>query len=191
MYTGVGIRQLNPSNSLKLNLKLNLWEGFVDTSLLPLQELKYCPLIKAYTLIPEQVLTLLDKMVDLSTEYEWCGYRLLVDYKVRDLKAGDCGCPLDFWHLDVTENPNHPTKPDIHYLYSTHFGTEFITTPMPITEEDVTFKGVVERSECFHVVQAAPNTISKYGRFNLHRGPGVTEDCRRMLLRLTLTEVIK
>ena len=187
MNTAVGIRQLNPSNSLKLNL----WEGFVDTSLLPLQELKYCPLIKAYTLIPEQVLTLLDKMVDLSTEYEWCGYRLLVDYKVRDLKAGDCGCPLDFWHLDVTENPNHPTKPDIHYLYSTHFGTEFITTPMGVVEDDTSFKQVLGRNKDFDYLTVKSNTINKYTRANLHRGPRVTEDCRRMLLRLTLTEVIK
>lgn len=187
MTTGVGIKQLNPADSLKLNL----WEGFVDTSLFPLQELKYCPLIKAYTLIPEHVLTILDKMVDLSMEYEWYGYRLLVDYKVRDLKAGNCGCPLDFWHLDVTENPNHPTKPDIHYLYSTHFGTEFITTPMGVFEEDTSFKQVLGRNDKFDYLIVRPNTISRYTRANLHRGPRVTEDCRRMLLRLTLTEVIK
>lgn len=187
MNTGAGINQLNPANSLKLNL----WEGFVDTSLLPLQELKYCPLIKACTLIPEHVLTILDEMVDFSMEQEWTGMRLLVDYKVRDLKAGDCGCPLDFWHLDVTENPNHPTKPDIHYLYSTHFGTEFITTPMDVFEEDISFKQVLDRHKGFEYLTAKPNTINRYTRANLHRGPRVTEDCRRMLLRLTLTEVIK
>lgn len=190
MNTGVAIKQLNPADSLKLNL----WEGFVDTSLLPLQELKYCPLIKAYTLIPGIVLPILDKIVDLvdfSSDQSWRGMRLLVDYKVRDLKVGDCGCPLDFWHLDVTENPNHPTKPDIHYLYSTHFGTEFITTPMNVFEEDISFKQVLGRNDKFDYLTARPNTISRYTRANLHRGPRVTEDCRRMLLRLTLTDVIK
>lgn len=187
MSTTAAIKQLNPADSLKLNL----WEGFVDTSLLPLQELKYCPLIKAYTLIPEQAFPILDKMVDFSMEQEWYDYRLLVDYKVRDLKAGDCGCPLDFWHLDVTENPNHPTKPDIHYLYSTQFGTEFITTPMDVFKEDIIFKQVLDRHKEFEYLTAKPNTINRYTRANLHRGPRVTEDCRRMLLRLTLTEVIK
>lgn len=187
MTTTAAINQLNPADSLKLNI----WEGFVNTSLLPLQQLKYCPLIKAYSLIPEQVLPILDKMVDFSSDQSWGGMRVLVDYKVRDLKAGDCGCPLDFWHLDVTENPNHSTKPDIHYLYSTHFGTEFITTPMDVFEEDISFKQVLGRNKDFEYVTAKPNTINRYTRANLHRGPRVTEECRRMLLRLTLTEVIK
>ena len=178
---------LNPEGSLELNL----WEDRRDFSSLPLKQFKYKRWDWAYEQgVDKSVRPILDKMFDLASD-ESGSYKWLVDYKVRDLKSGECGCPLDFWHLDVVENPWHDSKPDIHFLFSTEIGTEFITTPMSITEDDTSFKGVVERSEGFHVVQAVPNTISKYGRFNLHRGPRVTKDCRRMLLRLTLTEVIK
>ena len=178
---------INPEGSLSLNL----WEDQSDLSSLPLREFKYKHWDWAYEQgVHESVRPILDKMFELAS-CEGRSYRWLVDYKVRDLEKGDCGCPLDFWHLDVVENPWHESKPDIHYLFSTEVGTEFITTPMEVTEADTSFKGVVERSSGFSVVQAAPNTISKYGRFNLHRGPRVAKDCRRMLLRLTLTEVIK
>lgn len=178
--------KLNPLDSLKLDM----WEGAVDTASLPLQELKYCPLAKAYSQIPKSVANILDEMVEMSFDYSWKTMKPFVDYKVRDLKKGDCGCALDFWHLDVTSNPNHPTNPDIHYLYATDFGTEFITTPMDVFKDDVHFTDVLERNKDFEYVVAKPNTISNYTRFNLHRGPTVTKDCRRMLLRLTLTEVI-
>lgn len=187
MSTIAAIKQLNPAD----NLKLNLWEGSVYTELLPLSEFKYKRWDWAYQCgVHESVKPILDVMFDLASK-EDNSYKWLVDYKVRDLKAGDCGCSLDFWHLDVTENPNHPTKPDIHYLYSTHFGTEFITTPMDVFEEDISFKQVLGRNLDFEYLTAKPNTINRYTRANLHRGPRVTEDCRRMLLRLTLTEVIK
>lgn len=178
--------KLNPLDSLNLDL----WEGAVNTASLPLQELKYCPLAKAYLQLPDEAANVLHRMLGFASDDSWERMKLLVDYKVRDLKEGDCGCALDFWHLDVTSNPNHPTNPDIHYLYATDFGTEFITTPMDFFEDDVHFTDVLERNKDFVYATAKPNTISKYTRFNLHRGPIVTRDCRRMLLRLTLTEVI-
>lgn len=40
-------------------------------------------------------------------------------------------------------------------------------------------------------ISANANCVSAYSRFQLHRGPKVTRDCRRMLLRVTATQVIK
>lgn len=177
---------LNPSGSVKLNLA----RFDIDSNSLPLSEFKYKRWDWAYEKgVHERVRPILEKMFDLTPNEE--RYKWVVDYKVRDLKAGDCGCPLDFWHLDVTKNPNHPTLPDIHFLFATEFGTEFITTPMSFSKEDSSFEAVLERNREFDYLVAEPNTISSYTRFNLHRGPVVNKDCRRLLLRLTLTEVIK
>ncbi|MNF90554.1 hypothetical protein D3C84_731210 [compost metagenome] len=160
---------------------------------LPLQEFKYKRWDWAYENVPDQVKPLLERMFDLMPLDE--DMRWLVDFKVRDLKAGDCGCKIEGWHLDVVSNPNHKSKPDFHLLYTTEFGTEFLTTHMIVDPSDTHFNHAID---CFNLgaverykTSAKPNHVSAYNRFQLHRAPIVPQDCRRMLLRVTATEVIR
>lgn len=179
--------QLNPEGSFKLNLLE--WEDEAFSSL-PLQEIKYGSLLKSYYEIPEVVQPLLDYMLNIMDGIEHEGFRLLVDYKVRDLKAGDCGCTIPGWHTDVVSNPWHDSKPDVHLLFTTEVGTDLAVDPLKVFEDDIHFKSVLARHENINFITTKPNTVNMYGRWNLHRAPIVQKDCRRMLLRLTATEVI-
>lgn len=179
---------LNPIGSLKINLAEFHNDEFDN---LPLAHIKYMHWDKAYEELPDIVKPILGKMFDLMPEdkkMQW-----VVDYKVKDLKVGDCGVPLEGWHLDCVTNPHHQTKPETHLLFSTHFGTEFVKNPWCVGENDIHFKNVVDFYQDLDksFISVKPNTITQYGRFNLHRAPIVTKDCRRMTLRLTQTEVIK
>lgn len=178
------------------SLDLNVFEYWDEAfASLPVQMFKYKQWDWAYKNVPDSVKPLLQQMLDLMAVTAKHNLKWLVDYKVRDLKAGDCGCILDGWHLDVVENPWHNSKPDVHMIYSTEFGTEFLTRKIPVHEDEHHFKDTLsiynlEALES-NVVRSKPNNVSVYNRFQLHRGPRVTRDCKRMLLRLTATEVIK
>lgn len=182
----------------KDSLELDIFEYWDEAfASLPVQEFKYKRWDWAFDKgVPKVVQPLLQKMFDLMAASDDEGHvRWLVDYKVRDLKVGDCGCKLEGWHLDVVENPWHHSNPDFHLIYSTEIGTDFLTQPIPCFPEDEHFSKCLEpfnleRLET-KVVSSKPNHVSAYNRFQLHRGPIVKKDCRRMLLRVTATEVIK
>ena len=180
---------LNPKGSLKTNLAVFNTEGFSD---LPLEHIKYMRWDKAYTQVPEIVKPILLKMFDLMPEdkdMQW-----VVDYKVVDLKKGDCGVKLEGWHLDCVSNPWHKSKPETHLLFSTEYGTEFLTDEMIVEPNEDHFSKVLREYNgwfSFNHIQVKPNTITQYSRFSLHRAPIVKQDCRRVTLRLTQTEVIK
>lgn len=178
---------LNPEGSFKLNLLE--WEDEAFSSL-PLQEIKYGRWDKSYHLVPTPVKQLLQRMFAMmstlgSEDREW-----YVDYKVRDLKVGDCGCAIPGWHTDVVSNPWHKSKPDVHLLFTTEVGTDIAIEQLEVFESDKHFNDVLKRHKNIEFVTAKPNTVSMYGRWNLHRAPIVQKDCRRMLLRLTATKVI-
>ena len=183
----------------KDSLELDIFEYWDEAfASLPVQEFKYKRWDWAFDRgVPKAVQPLLEKMFDLMEASDNEGHtRWLVDYKVRDLKSGDCGCKLEGWHLDVVENPWHDSRPDFHLIYSTEVGTDFLTQPVPCFPEDNHFKQCLdpfnlEYLESNKVVSSKPNYVSAYSRFQLHRGPIVKKDCRRMLLRVTATEVIK
>ncbi|MNF84147.1 hypothetical protein D3C85_755680 [compost metagenome] len=191
MTAGIDMILLN-KDSLALNI-FEYWdEAFAS---LPVQEFKYKRWDWAYDKgVPKVVNPLLQKMFDLMPPDQ--DLRWLVDYKVRELKAGDCGCKLEGWHLDVVESPWHDSKPDFHLIYSTEVGTDFLAQPIPSFQDDGHFLRSLEPFnldylENHRVVSSKPNHVSAYNRYQLHRGPIVKRDCKRMLLRLTATEVIK
>lgn len=132
---------------------------------------------------PWQARRILDKM----EEYLEVGYKsTLVDFKVRDLHAGDCGCMLDGWHIDVVRNPAHVSRSDKHIIYTTIVGTEFMLDKVECSAND--FADIV-LPDSPSVWQAPPNAIVQFDRFNLHRGPVVQHPCTRVLIRLTQTDV--
>lgn len=176
---------------IKLNPDL-IWVDlakFSELGELPLAFFKYKSVQYAQENVPKAIEPILAKMLELMPVDKTM--RLVVDYKVRDLRAGDCGCPLEGWHIDCVTNPQHRSKPETHLIFTSCFGTEFITTPMKVEQDDIHFSTVLSRHQEFDYIQVEPNTITGYSRFNLHRGPLVKEDCRRAVLRLTQTEVIQ
>tara|TARA_Y100000114_G_C11764120_1_gene332338 strand:+ start:31577 stop:32152 length:576 start_codon:yes stop_codon:yes gene_type:complete len=178
-------------DSLSLDLFEYRDEAFAS---LPVQEFKYKRWDWAFDKgVHKSVQPLLEKMLDMMSLIDDKGMRWLVDYKVRDLKVGDCGCILEGWHLDVVSNPNHKSNPDHHLIYSTEFGTDFVAQPIEYTATTNHFNSCLSDldAESLPYVTAKPSHISAYNRFQLHRGPIVTRDCRRMLLRLTATEVVR
>jgi hypothetical protein len=96
-------------------------------------------------------------------DYELC----YLDVKVRDLKKGGSGDWYNNYHYDWVRDYDHPNKHETHLIYSNIFGTHY--------KED----GVVKQCE--------PNRVYMYGR-ELHCSPIVTEDCRRVLIRLSFVD---
>ncbi len=154
--------------------------------------MKYQRWDRAFHFAPDPVKNVLDKMLDIMHLHDDRDMRWVVDYKVRDLKKGDFGCPLPEFHTDCVANPWHESKPETHLVFSTHVGTKFIETPIPVRPEDDHFNKVMadKWDWCLRYRQVRPNTITKYGRFNMHAGPLILKDCRRVLIRLSQTEVI-
>lgn len=187
-------------NTLKTNIFGWTSDAFKD---LPLQDLKYYKYKRAMKNIPEVVHPLIEKMLcvyeDMGLVWDDKdnpeGYTLLIDYKIRDVKTGKCTCGLEGWHIDVVRNPNHNEDSDYHLIYTTEVGTEFLLNKIAIEKSDTTFHDALKRfadsQEAPEIHQALPDTVSLFKRLQLHRGAVAEKDHRRMLVRLTLTKVIK
>ncbi len=182
---------------MKLNTKGSLITKIKQynppVSELPLCYMKYVTPHKALEDLPKYTNDILMDMIDIMSLLKDSKMHWLVDYKVVDLRKGDCGVKLEGWHLDCVSDPWHKSKPETHLLFSTDFGTEYIVDELDVKENEHHFCDVLNRYNNYPFVirQAQPYTITQYGRFNLHRAPIVTKDCRRMTLRLTQTEIIK
>lgn len=163
----------------------------IDWSDVPVQMHKYKKFKEQNWLdMPHQAAHVLDEMFKyLTLQYK----SIYFDFKVYDLKEGDCGCALPEWHIDVTPNPNHPTKECRHLIYTTEIGTEFLTGYMART--DVTdfrdlLTDITEYEEYgIKTLQVPSDVISLYYRSNVHRAPIMTRDCKRVMIRLTETDV--
>ena len=169
---------LNP----ELDLNLLSFPEF-DTSSLPSAFIKYQRVEKVINQLPQPITNIVNQMLGLFKQN--CKSKILIDYKVKNLKKGQPGCSIAGWHLDYTENPNRSEPLEEHLIFSTHVGTEFITTPMVVLPEDTHFTSIIKRNNSFDYIAVKPNTVTKYSRLNLHRGPIIIEDCRRVVIRLT------
>lgn len=171
---------------LNVNSPILLCEGYAyDWTDVPESLHKYkvfSPMIVAK--LPWQARRILDRMEEyLEQDYK----NTLLDFKVRTLNAGECGCPLEGWHIDVTRNPNHNSKPDRHIIYSTIVGTEFMTDRIETDAQDF---ANVDIPHDVKIWRSPADSIVMYDRFNLHRGPIVEKPCKRVLIRLTQTDII-
>lgn len=142
---------------------------------------------KAISTFPEPAVRLLEQM---SQWVEGKHKAVKVDLKVYDLKAGDYTC-IPGWHIDTVTDPRHDSRPENHLIYTNVYGTDFVTTPIAFSEEKTHFSQVIAEIPEDNYLTATPNSIYQYGRFHLHRGAKVTADCRRVLVRITETDVIR
>lgn len=166
----------------------------IDWSDVPVQMHKYKKFKEQNWLdMPHQAAYVLDEMFKyLTLQYK----SIYFDFKVYDLKAGDCGCALPEWHIDVTPNPNHPTKECRHLIYTTEIGTEFLLNEIGVDERVTDFRLSYEKTlqqvnelGFENTLQVPPDVISLYYRSNVHRAPIMTKDCKRVMIRLTETDV--
>lgn len=112
--------------------------------------------------------------------------------KIQDLKVGDQTSGTGHWHLDSSLNPVDYYE---NYIFTTgyHNNTEFFKTPMTIThaKSSSDFNKQVrmvydEKRDRFIL---KPLTIYRYNVSNVHRGRIVTQPEKRILIRLSNTNV--
>jgi hypothetical protein len=119
---------------------------------------------------------------------------VVVDVKLHDIIEGQFPC-LPGWHMDCTLNPWHDTKPDVHHIYvvgagcRTRFLAEDFTMEFPtvIPAQVKTLMNSVEHKSW----KAEEAHVYRYDRFGLH-APSVAESTgKRMLIRVTETDLIR
>lgn len=120
---------------------------------------------------------------------------LCVDVKVSDLASGECTC-IPGWHCDVTTDLLHPSRDDVHHIFVTgrHALTEFVSTQMDIlVGESCPLSEQVRQIEAngYDIWRVPSCTWVTYGRRNYHRGPVSTGAERRLLVRVTETDVVR
>lgn len=154
---------------------------------LPLQEIKYGSYKKIAKDAPDDVVKLVDQMMGYIDK----DMPIRIDYRVRDLKSGQHGCMLPDWHMDCVTNPFHDSRPETHLIYSNVCGTLFMTDELDVREDETHFRSTIKRhGGPFSHIQAEDNRVYMFNRFNLHASPVMTRDCRRVIIRLTKSEVV-
>ena len=119
--------------------------------------------------------------------------RILLDVKVQDLVPSKTSC-IAGWHLDGPENPLHNSKPEIHHLYIHEEGgeTEFIADEFELEINSKMCQGDIVKmiSEDVKITKTVAGSFTTFTRFDFHRGINVKKPMRRLLVRLTETDVI-
>lgn len=104
------------------------------------------------------------------------------------------------WHMDTVGDPWHASRPEVHHLFvsGTASLTEFLAAP---TELDVP-RGLAPhdlmrwlddelRAREPATVRIPSCTLVSYGRLDLHRATPGLADARRLLVRVTETDVLR
>lgn len=124
---------------------------------------------------------------------------VLVELRVADLAAGDAPGQAT-WHVDTVGEPWHASAPERHHLFvgGTACLPEFLAGPL---ELDVpTNGGAYARMDALDrqvralrpsTRHAPPLRFVSYGRLNLHRARPALRAERRLLLRVTETDVLR
>lgn len=125
---------------------------------------------------------------------------LVVDIKVTQIKKGQPPC-IPGWHCDTVVNPFHDSLPEFHHLFVTGHAslTEFIAQPITL-EVNSELKSDSQQllqsfKEQITAIQVEPYkipsaTLVTYGRFHFHRGSIGLYDEKRLLVRVTETNII-
>lgn len=112
--------------------------------------------------------------------------------KIQDLKIGSQTSGTGHWHLDSSLNPVDHYE---NYIFTTGYynNTEFFKTPMIVTHAKSSsdfnkqVRTVYDKQKNSFILK--PFTIYRYGGSNVHRGRLVTEPEKRILIRLSNTNV--
>ncbi len=122
---------------------------------------------------------------------------VLVEVRVDDIVAGRAP-GMGTWHIDTVPEPRHPSSPEVHHLFVTGAAslTEFLAGPVEL--EVPVGCGAYDRMAALdaQVRALAPPTqrvpscqVVTYGRLHLHRASRGLFAERRLLVRVTETDV--
>jgi hypothetical protein len=119
--------------------------------------------------------------------------RILLDVKVQHLVPSKTSC-IPGWHLDGPGNPLHPSLPEVHHLYIHEEGgeTEFIDEQFDLEIDDTMQQRDIVRliPDDLKVTKARAGFFTTFTRYDFHRGINVVKPMKRLLVRLTETDVI-
>jgi hypothetical protein len=119
--------------------------------------------------------------------------RVLIDVKVQNLIPSKTSC-IPGWHLDGPENPLHPSRPELHHLYIHEQGgeTEFIADSFKLDiDVDMKQREIVKLiPDNVSVTKTVAGHFTTFTRFDFHRGINVKKPMKRLLVRLTETDLI-
>lgn len=172
----VDTNTLNPVGSIEMNLFS--WEVPAN---LPVQEFKYASPQKVLDSIPSDMGQLVNRMIEEIKKYD--DRSIVVDYRVRELSAGDSGSQIYGYHLDCCNDIHDDFEPETHIIFGTVQGTSFITNPINI--KDYTLIQDILTNEVLVEKVGAPGVAHKYTSKVLHNCPLVETNCQRLLIRVT------
>lgn len=119
--------------------------------------------------------------------------RVLIDVKVQHLTPDVTSC-IPGWHLDGPGNPLHSSRPELHHLYIHEEGgeTEFIADPFELEiDERMHHNDIVKMIPTnVRVTTTKAKNFATFTRYDFHRGINVLKPLKRLLVRLTETDVI-
>ncbi len=159
----------------------------------PSTQFKYAAFDFAYARTTDYVRTVLDA-APIQKNHKY----IVVDIKVTEIKKGKPPC-LPGWHCDTIINPFDETKPENHHLFVSGNAsrTEFIKGPLQLNVPEDLKHQVLLKNFRDQIDEIQPSTtqipscrIASYGRFDFHRGSIGLYDEKRLLIRITETDVI-
>jgi hypothetical protein len=123
---------------------------------------------------------------------------VVVDIKVANIQVGKPPC-IPGWHCDTVVDPFHDSLPEVHHLFVTGNAslTQFIGMPLNLEIPEglqhqkllAHLRKQIDRLT-YPVVTIPSCQWATYGRYDFHRGnPGSYEE-KRLLVRVTETDVI-
>lgn len=122
---------------------------------------------------------------------------IVVDIKVHDIETGKFPC-LPGWHCDTVIDPFHESPGEIHHIFVTGGSslTEFISEPVKLNIPNKTTNALkIMRDQLetkvFDVKSLPSCQFVTYGRWDFHRASAGKYPERRLLVRVTETDIIK
>lgn len=153
-------------------LQLSEWIDHLDY--FPSEDFKYADLNFVYPRTSSLVRQIVDK-APITGRFK----RVLIDIKVQDLHPEICSC-LPGWHLDGSMQ-----EIEVHHLCVLNGPqTEFINQPLFLDRRH-------EIPDDVAVTTAREGFITTFTSLDFHRGVFATKPTRRLLVRLTETNIIQ
>ena len=124
---------------------------------------------------------------------------LTVDVKVHDVELGRYTC-IPGWHCDTVIDPYHQTPGEIHHIFVSGEAalTEFIAEPVSLTiSEGLSGPPLLQtlqtqlQSLRFPIQKVPSCRIVTYGRWDFHRASIGLFPEKRLLIRVSETDVIR
>ena len=168
---------LNPVGSIDLNL----FKFDAPKMIIPNLVLKYENPDKVLREAHPSLQGLIEHMMEMMCDFD--DRSIVIDYKVRTLKAGDTGSGIYGYHLDCTNDIHDTFEPENHLIYSTVVGTSFVMNPINI-KNYTSVQNVLENEVLVEHV-AEVDTVNRFTSKVLHSCPIIEKDCQRVLIRVT------